>query len=98
MYGTVARIRVKPGMSEQLKTLSAEYQALQVPGHVATFVYQLDADPNDHYLVAVFQDRETYVRNAQDPAQDARYQRLRAILEADPKWHDGEVVWSDVRG
>lgn len=94
MYGTVARIKVKPGMGPQLEQLSAEYEALDTPGHLATYVFRLDSGPDDYYLVAVFADRETYRSNAADPAQDARFRRMREILAEDPKWHDGEVTWS----
>ena len=34
------------------------------------------------------------VANADSPAQDARYRQFRALLEADPEWHDGEIVLS----
>lgn len=94
MYGTVARMRAKPGSAEQLRALAAEYEDLEVPGFVASYVYQLDADENDFYMAVVFEDRESYRRNAEDPAQDARYRRMRALLELDPKWHDGEIVYS----
>jgi hypothetical protein len=41
-------------------------------------------------IVAVFDDRDTYFKNADDPAQDERYQRMRALLSEDPTWTDGE--------
>jgi quinol monooxygenase YgiN len=94
MYGTVARMRAKPGTGTQLEALVAEYEALDIPGHVATYVYRLDGAADDYYLVAVFTDRESYRRNAEDPAQDARYRRLRELLELDPKWHDGEIIFA----
>ena len=97
MYGTVARMHVKPGMGGSLEQLTAEYEALGVPGHVATHVFQLDSGPDDYYLVVIFTDRDAYRRNADDPAQDVRYRRMREVLADDPKWHDGEVVWSMVR-
>jgi hypothetical protein len=46
--------------------------------------------PGHAVVVAVFNDRETYMRNADDPAQDERYQRIRALLSEDPTWTDGE--------
>ncbi len=92
MYGTVARMRAKPGTGEQLKALAAEYDSLGIPGFVATYIYRLDDNENDYYMAVLFEDRESYRRNAEDPAQDARYRRMRELLEADPKWHDGEVV------
>jgi hypothetical protein len=36
------------------------------------------------------------LRNAEDPAQDATYRKLRELPESDPEWHDGEVLWSSV--
>ncbi len=44
------------------------------------------------HVARVFTDREAYRRNADDPAQDARYREMRALLAADPEWHDGEIV------
>lgn len=92
MYGTVARMRAKPGSGDQLTALAADYEDLDVPGFVASYVYRLDDNENDYYMAVIFEDRESYHRNAQDPAQDERYRRMRELLEADPKWHDGEVV------
>jgi quinol monooxygenase YgiN len=97
MYGTVARMRAKPGSGDQLVALSREYDDLGIRGFVATYVYRLDDNPDDYYMAVLFEDRESYRRNADDPAQDARYRRLRELLEADPKWHDGEVVWASSR-
>jgi hypothetical protein len=44
------------------------------------------------YLVVCFKDRASYVANAQSPAQHARYEQMRALLTADPEWHDGEIL------
>jgi hypothetical protein len=41
-------------------------------------------------LVVMFEDRESYHRNADDPAQHEEYLKMRALLEADPEWTDGE--------
>ena len=43
-------------------------------------------------MVAVFESKETYEANANDPAQDAWYRKFRALLTADPEWNDGEVT------
>ena len=94
VYGTVARMRAKPGSGDQLMEVLLEYEDLGIPGFVASHVYRLDDNPDDYYMAVLFEDRESYRRNAEDPAQDKRYRRLRELLEADPKWHDGEVVLS----
>ncbi len=92
MYGTVALMRVKPGMDSALLALSEEYRALKVPGMVGEYVYRTDADANQFYMVVMFESKKAYFANAESPEQDARYRRMRECLQADPEWHDGEVV------
>ena len=94
MYGTAARLRVKPGMIGQLEELSREWQSMTSAGLVSSIVYRMDADPNEVYLTVVFQDRDSYRANAEDSETDAKYRRMRELLEADPEWHDGEVIAS----
>ncbi len=92
MYGTVARMRIKQGAEGQLEQQLREFESLKVPGFVTTYVYRMDADPQTHYMAVVFDSKESYVANARSPEQDARYQQMRALLESDPEWHDGEIV------
>src|SRR5687768_7409372 len=97
MYGTVATMRVKPGMEQKLSQLSEQWwreRAPQVKGALSSTVFKTDANPNEHILIAVFDSKENYEANANDPAQDAWYQEMRACLEGDPQWTDGEVVFS----
>jgi len=93
MYGTVARMRAKPGMENKLLQLSREFEG-KIPGIVRSYVYRTDADPEEFFLAVLFESREAYLANAQNPEQDARYQQLRALLATDPEWHDGEVVYA----
>jgi heme-degrading monooxygenase HmoA len=93
MYGTIARLRLKTGMEEQLRELLGELRP-QVPGLIFDHLYRLDTDPNEYYLVVGFESREAYRSNAGSPEQHARYERYRQLLEADPEWHDGEIVSS----
>jgi len=97
MYGTIARLKVKPDRVAALQEMTASYDDLEVPGFVGTHVYRMDADDTEFYLVVLFEDRDTYRRNADDPAQDRRYREMRELLAEDPEWHDGEVVWSSTR-
>lgn len=92
MYGTVARFRLKPGMEAELIRLNQEYQGLQIPGMRAEYLYRSDKDPNEYYMAVIFESKESYHANAASPEQDERYRKFRALLEADPEWHDGEVV------
>ena len=63
-----------------------------IPGMVADYVYRRDAASDEYYLAVVFESKAAYVANANSPEQDVRYRRLRALLIADPEWHDGEVL------
>ena len=94
MYGTVARYRLKPGMERQFIEQAHEFEAAKVPGTVAVYIYRMDADPNDYYIAVVFASKESYVANAQSSEQDARYRQLLMLLESEPEWHDGEIVYA----
>ena len=93
MYGTVARMQLQPGKRAEMEALSREFESLSVPGHVGTYVYQLDSDPNSFIMAVAFKDKASYQANAQSPDQDARYQQMRALLAADPEWSDGEIIY-----
>ena len=95
MYGTVARLRVKPGMEEQFREFGREVSTQPPPGHVAFYVYQMDADSSEYYLAVVFESKEAYHANAASPEQAVQYGKLRETLVADPEWHDGEIIAAD---
>ncbi len=95
MYGTVARLKVKPGMEAEMVAFASTWKTgrrANVKGVIGGYVYQLDNDPGMMILTVVFEDKASYHANAQDPAQDKDYQRLRALLTEDPIWDDGEVI------
>jgi antibiotic biosynthesis monooxygenase (ABM) superfamily enzyme len=94
MYGTVARFQLKPGveqrfMDEQMKA----YEGANVDGYIGTIVYRLDSGGDDYYMAVIFRDKESYFANADSPEQNARYEGFRALLQDDPKWHDGEIAY-----
>jgi quinol monooxygenase YgiN len=93
MYGTVARMRAKPGAETQLAEQMRLFAEAHIEGVVSSYVYQMDSDPTEYYLAVVFTSKETYVANANSPEQDARYRRLLEHLAGPPEWHDGEIVF-----
>ncbi len=93
MYGTVARLRLKPGKEAELERLSRE-QVPEIEGFRFQHVYNLDRDPQDFYMVIAFDSEEAYRRNAESPEQHARFERMMELMEAEPRWHDGEVMYS----
>ena len=90
MYGTIARVKIDPAKVEELKALGRRIGV--APGQIARYVYQMDANPGELFLVVVFESREAYWANAQSPEQNLRFQEMRALMLADPEWHDGEIV------
>ena len=65
MYGTIARIKIDPSKLQELIDLGQRMGT--APGQIARYVYQMDADPGEMFLVAVFESKEAYWANAQSP-------------------------------
>ncbi len=92
MYGTVARMRVTPGAEQALCAVSEQAKA-QIAGLVGQYVYRMDNEPDVYYLAVMFADKAAYQANATSPGQHERYLAYRELLQEDPEWHDGEIVW-----
>jgi hypothetical protein len=98
MYGTLARMRIRPGSETAIQDLEREWHRTRgsaVRGAGPTYVLAPDGDTSTRWLVAIFADEASYKANADDPAQDAWYRRLREHLLEDPEWIDG--TWTDSR-
>ncbi len=93
MYGTVARIQIKPGEEDRLRELQVSYEATEVPGFVSQYLYKMDKEANVYYIAVVFDNMEAYLANADSPEQEARFREFRALLTDDPEWHDGEIIY-----
>lgn len=93
MYGTIAKIKVRPGAIEALDRWGPE-QVAEDGGAVAIYAFQMDSDPGEVYVIAIFESKEAYVANANSPEQDERYREMLAWLEGEPEWHDGQIVYS----
>jgi quinol monooxygenase YgiN len=91
MYGTVAKMRVKPENVEAVRKVMADQMAgAQPAGFVRSFVLA-ENDSDVQWLFVIFEDRASYDKNADDPAQHERFVQFRALMEADPEWHDGAI-------
>ena len=94
MYGTIANVRVKVGHEDRIKRLMQQWNTERKPkvkGALPGYVFQLERDPQDWIMVALFQDKESYVANANDPEQDRWFRQMMEHLEGEPQWHDGEA-------
>jgi len=99
MYGTIFRMKAKLGREQKLIAVFQDWereQKPQTPGAIAGLLFKPDRKSDEFIGVAVFQDKESYLANAGNPAQDAWYKELRELLVSAPIWEDGEYVAGDV--
>ena len=92
MFGTVARMRYKPGAYEKMQDLMKGFEQRQVKGFLFTTVYRSQSDPDEVWLIVGFEDEASYRANAEDPQTDQMAQQYQQLLAAPPEWHDGEIV------
>ena len=92
MYGTVARMRCKPGGHEWVRAWVDVQNKRGMVGWVSTTTYQSDADAAVIWIAVVFESREAYFANASTPIQVQLYHQMLTGLEEPPEWHDGEIV------
>jgi len=76
-----------------MRELMRSYETLNIPGQRATYVYRMENDPNMFMMAVIFDDRASYVANANSPEQNVRYLQMVDLLEGPPEWHDGEIMY-----
>ena len=99
MFGTIAVARAKEGKGDALVEHFTSWWEKRAPkgtGATSGTVYRTTEDPREYMVTVVFESREAYEANADDPAQDAWYQELVELLETEPRWIDGDV-FGDLR-
>ena len=92
MYGTIFRMKVKPGQQDHVITLFKERTNQGIKGAIAAYLMIPDNMTNELIGVAIFEDRASYEANSNDPDQHEAYSELRACLLEDPEWTDGEYA------
>jgi antibiotic biosynthesis monooxygenase (ABM) superfamily enzyme len=91
MYGTIARIKVKPDKVRELYALGQQWddQRKRVPGFISTEILWEERETGRALMIVRFTNKELYFQNANSPEQHQFYLRMRACLESDPEWNDG---------
>ncbi len=90
MYGTVAKMEVLPGKRDDLRALMESQMADPIAGYIRSYAL-IENDSDTLWITVMFEDKRSYMANADDPAQNDRYVAMRALLASDPEWHDGEI-------
>ncbi len=93
MYGTIARMKVKPGMMDEMMAWGRERERPDEGGIL--LVFRSDDDPNELFMVVTTDSREAYRARAESPEQHALFLEMMQFLAAEPEWHDGEVVQAE---
>jgi len=88
MYGTLARMKVsRENMDELRETMTPPDRTIE--GQRATYVVVPDHWKDEVWLLAVFDDKATYDKNAASPEQHEEYKKYRALLDAEPSGSTG---------
>ena len=92
MFGTITRVRLKDGVT--IDELKAQFSVEDRPASsLALIALQSVDDPREVWIASAFESRDAYFKNAESPEQNARFERMRELVEDDPpEWHDGNVV------
>lgn len=95
MFGTIARWRLRADVTdEQLNDVLAMMRDDRPASSVAILVFRSATDPREIWVAGAFESREAYVANAATPEQNARFERIRALIDGEPEWHDGDVIFA----
>jgi antibiotic biosynthesis monooxygenase (ABM) superfamily enzyme len=65
-------------------------ERVRAKGYISTEILWDDREDGRGMMIVRFSSKDEYLRNANSPEQDAFFKRLRACLEQDPEWTDGE--------
>ncbi|MBN2044882.1 MAG: hypothetical protein JW757_07690 [Anaerolineales bacterium] len=98
MFGTVAKMKFKPGMLKVMLEETELDSSEQDRGMVAVLVFQSTDDPDIGFMVAVAESEEAYRANADRPETDARFRKMMEFLEREPEWNDGHLIYSELPG
>ncbi len=92
MFGTVAKMKFKPGSFEKMQEIMKGFEEREVKGFLYNAVYRSQTDPNEVWLIVGFEDEASYRANASDPRTDEMSKQYQELMAAPPEWHDGEIV------
>ena len=95
MFGTIATMKVKPGQEQALVALMDKWwteRRPKVKGAISSTMYRSVDNPSEIMMAVVFDNKENYMANANDPEQDKWYQEMAACFDGAPSWKDGDII------
>lgn len=89
MFGTLGKMRVKPGKRDDVIAFMNDPRGAQMKGYRST--YLLVPEEGDEVVLAVmYEDKDSYFAMVHDPAVDENFGKLMELLDGEPEWTDGE--------
>ena len=95
MYGTIMRLQVQPGQMEALMAWGSSGEGNSIPGYLKEYLFEMESDANDLYLVLIFTDKASYDAYIQSARRQLRMAEMRTMLAADPVYHDGPLIYTN---
>ena len=93
MYGTTGRLKVKKENQQKfLDTLQKQQAGVEIEGFRGAWVMFPENREDEAIMVVIFEDRDSYWANANDPEQDKRYREFSKYFDGEPEWSDGEWI------
>lgn len=92
---TFWKMKVKPGkITEITKIMNSpdDQERLKASGWQLTVVGARKDNPDEIWGMVIWDNSDNYKKNADSPDQNADYEKMRALLTADPEWFDCDVV------
>jgi hypothetical protein len=90
LYGSIAEMHLRPGALEAL--MDRGDRDGQPEGAVALCIFQMDADPNQVFMVAISESEAAYRAYSESEESHQQYVEMTKWLRGEPKWHDGRVL------
>ena len=89
MFGTVGRMKVKPGKTDDLIRLMNNPEGANAKGFRFSSLL-IAEEGNEAVVTVIFDDKDSYFEMVHDPKTDENFGKIMALLEEEPSWTDGE--------
>ena len=90
MYGTVRKMQVKAENVDAVrKVMAAQMRATSLPGYISPTSCRRTTART--WLFVMFEDKASYMARTRTIRHRTSVHGVRALMEADPEWHDGMV-------
>ena len=90
MYGSIFNLKPKKGKKDDLIN-HLKNDEDRPEGGIAWYVLNPDND-GDLVGIAIFKDKESYVKNAERPEQHESFMKMMDLLDEEPSSNDGNFV------